>query len=82
MFSAWSFLLISILRDFQFRFLLIKKREYSFCGNILSFLNLKPKPFILITCYYKQPTSKPIFPVLSDNRSSSKRLLRPRLEKR
>ena len=32
-----KFLLISILRDFLFRFLLIKKREYSFCGNILSF---------------------------------------------
>ena len=30
-------LLISILRDFLFRFLLIKKREYSFYGNILSF---------------------------------------------
>ena len=28
---------LSILRDFLFRFLLIKKREYSFCGNILSF---------------------------------------------
>jgi len=58
-----------------------KERIFLFMG-VFSLSYLKSEPFIQLTCYYKPPTSKPVFPVLSDNRSSSKRSLRLRFEMR